>query len=554
MTPVDLPVPRVNVHNLETDGNETTWTVYKGTSVTPKDQIVALWNAIPVEEVVSETAGGNHKVTTGQTANVGTNGEGETFKLADLLTELGSTFDINSLIDNLGTGENATVTSDPISYTAYGHESGTITVTLKREVGTAAVTQHNAESVGSRVEKYSLTVTYQPYSENVRESKIATNQESGYTDNANHHNGQAGRGAEETGTMTSTNAHTINVFQKGVKVTKVDLTNPDKKLTGAVFELFRVDTSGDADVSAYNLPEGNYSKNGSDLAVNANGEIVINPVIPDVDTAVSGKTLYLPNITVGATENASHNTVFYLVEKTPPTDNGIQYSNMPGAIKLTMTLTENKGTNADAILYDWAQTAVITAEEYGNGAITYLISDGETNNIYAYRLKNGRPTDITLIKTDKKTHNSISGAKFRLIRESENVDLTKLTIMAITGGGTIIPEDYDLNGTPIKVVTVPEGGIKIAGLVDGAYTLYEVAAPAGYIITNQGKAFEAENGTIKNHTDEADGINFEVENEPGTALPNTGGPGTNLLYLLGSALIGLGSAGIIIKRRRREAA
>jgi LPXTG-motif cell wall-anchored protein len=176
-------------------------------------------------------------------------------------------------------------------------------------------------------------------------------------------------------------------------------------------------------------------------------------------------------------------------------------------------------------------------------------------------LKNGRPTDITLIKIDKVTKNSISGAKFSLLRGSENVDLTDsaLTITAINDGATVTPEDYDFNGTTIKVVTVPEGGIKIAGLVDGTYTLKEVTAPAGYIITDSGKTFKTENGAIKNtddtaHDDEATDIAFEVENEPGAALPNTGGPGTNLIYLFGLLLTSFAGTGILMKRRRRNAA
>ena len=42
---------------------------------------------------------------------------------------------------------------------------------------------------------------------------------------------------------------------------------------------------------------------------------------------------------------------------------------------------------------------------------------------------------------------------------------------------------------------------------------------------------------------------FKVENEPGAALPNTGGPGTRLFTILGSIMI-LG-AGVLLWRRRR---
>ena len=47
---------------------------------------------------------------------------------------------------------------------------------------------------------------------------------------------------------------------------------------------------------------------------------------------------------------------------------------------------------------------------------------------------------------------------------------------------------------------------------------------------------------------------YTVGNEPGKALPNTGGPGTAPFYLLGTMLIAFAGAGIIVMRRRRKAA
>ena len=44
---------------------------------------------------------------------------------------------------------------------------------------------------------------------------------------------------------------------------------------------------------------------------------------------------------------------------------------------------------------------------------------------------------------------------------------------------------------------------------------------------------------------------FRFGNEPGAALPNSGGPGSNLLYLLGSLMLALGSAGLVMRKRRR---
>ena len=197
----------------------------------------------------------------------------------------------------------------------------------------------------------------------------------------NHHNGSNGRGTEETGEIKSENIHTINVFQKGIKVTKVDATDNNQILPGAVFELFQVDSNGSVNGSDYGLPSGSYTKVGGDLTADSNGVITINPVIPDQDPSVTNKTLYEPNINVGETTETSHDTEFYLVEKTPPTKDGVTYAKMPGAIKFTMTLSEDKGNDSTATLYNWTQTAVISVQEHGNGTTEYLINDAANTTI-----------------------------------------------------------------------------------------------------------------------------------------------------------------------------
>lgn len=44
------------------------------------------------------------------------------------------------------------------------------------------------------------------------------------------------------------------------------------------------------------------------------------------------------------------------------------------------------------------------------------------------------------------------------------------------------------------------------------------------------------------------GNEFTIENEPGAALPNTGGPGTRLFTILGAVMICL--AGVLLWRRQ----
>ncbi len=95
----------------------------------------------------------------------------------------------------------------------------------------------------------------------------------------------------------------------------------------------------------------------------------------------------------------------------------------------------------------------------------------------------------------------------------------------------------------------------IGNLPDGKYQLIEDSAPSGYVIIKKEIDFEIKDGkligqnikdvlTLDNNT-----AMITIVNEPGAALPNTGGSGTRLYTILGSILI-LG-AGVLLWRRRR---
>ena len=100
----------------------------------------------------------------------------------------------------------------------------------------------------------------------------------------------------------------------------------------------------------------------------------------------------------------------------------------------------------------------------------------------------------------------------------------------------------------------------------GTYHLIETAAPAGYQlkskavevrVTAQGISYDE--GT--NQSQSGNGVSYDpaartftltVTNSTGYALPNTGGPGTNLLYLLGGMLVLLAGAALLIDRKRMK--
>ena len=118
------------------------------------------------------------------------------------------------------------------------------------------------------------------------------------------------------------------------------------------------------------------------------------------------------------------------------------------------------------------------------------------------------------------------------------------------------------------------GVIDISGFTYGTvYELKEMTPPDGYVIldgsvyfkvvSDNGKTYMRltdQNGTIL--TDEngspvldndsavisENALTISVKNEPGAALPNTGGTGTNIIYLFGIMLIALAGAGLMMKR------
>ena len=75
-----------------------------------------------------------------------------------------------------------------------------------------------------------------------------------------------------------------------------------------------------------------------------------------------------------------------------------------------------------------------------------------------------------------------------------------------------------------------------------------------FIITNGVLSGTDIEGIVKFEV--ADGSNLAlitVTNVRSAALPNTGGPGTDLFYLLGIMLTGLAGTGLVMKRRREAA-
>lgn len=122
---------------------------------------------------------------------------------------------------------------------------------------------------------------------------------------------------------------------------------------------------------------------------------------------------------------------------------------------------------------------------------------------------------------------------------------------AVTGAVTWVKDQKDAT----VVTTGTDGIAEFPGLENGRYLLREIAAPAGYnmltedvSVTVAGKTTEnAENKIV-----EANGsftVTTKVPNSTGIVLPETGGIGTTIFYVLGGVLIAVAAVLLITKKR-----
>lgn len=143
----------------------------------------------------------------------------------------------------------------------------------------------------------------------------------------------------------------------------------------------------------------------------------------------------------------------------------------------------------------------------------------------------------------------LANAKFELLDKDDNA------IKFSKNGNTY---KVDAEGTVTEIETDATGKFEIIGLDEGKYALHETKAPEGYnelandievtvtsTITDQKKYdtvvtytfTPAEDGTIK------------VENKTGSLLPETGGIGTTIFYVVGSILM-LAALVLLVSKKR----
>ena len=185
-----------------------------------------------------------------------------------------------------------------------------------------------------------------------------------------------------------------------------------------------------------------------------------------------------------------------------------------------------------------------------NAVIANQTNDNDTRLVYGDENKTEWITTKTktyefdLVKTDKDTAKVITGATFKLY--DAKTDGNEIPVVKVENGV------YRVAVSGETGVVIEAGSPTIKGLDGGTtYYLEEITAPKGFNKLAARFEFTIESAnkkaTIVENVHQGGGV--EVANQKGALLPETGGMGTTIFYILGAILV-IGVAVLLITRKR----
>jgi len=202
---------------------------------------------------------------------------------------------------------------------------------------------------------------------------------------------------------------------------------------------------------------------------------------------------------------------------------------------------------AEFQLVGQSTNVVITMTE----SFTAWVESTSTGDKY-WKLKNG-----TYTKDDPDTK---VGEDYKYDRDLYDLtagEFAKTTTVGTIGDGT--------TAVDIKAFVNEDGTLTFAGLADGDYTIKETTVPAGYNkaedisftishtsdLTAKTVTFASSNSAVV--LDATNGVfDVTIVNNSGSELPETGGIGTTIFYVVGAILV-VGAVVILVTRRRMRA-
>ena len=296
------------------------------------------------------------------------------------------------------------------------------------------------------------------------------------------------------------------------------------------------------------------------------------------DTMSSGLTSNVKaetDVTIKVNDNVDLSNTYYTVTATG------NIFNVTVDIKAAMDAGEIAATNALYVYY--AAKLNDTTKYYGTGWETnkaFLTYPNDPNSESTGKTPEAEvkvvtfPTSIS--KIDGKTNAPLTGAKFVLSTDPS------LKIADLNLNENFEPQTTDklialhsTNATAPYLVASPEmiaakdhityvieaGDTTIAGLGEKSYYLYEIKAPSGYnllpeatkftlhlraadISTAQGMPYLTLGESTVEHP-----LALTIANNAGATLPETGGIGTTLFYVIGALLV-VGAGVLLVTKKR----
>ncbi len=291
----------------------------------------------------------------------------------------------------------------------------------------------------------------------------------------------------------------------------------------------------------------------------------------DISDSMSAGLTFDKNVTI-TLAGETMSTDFYTLEYYDEDNDG----NTNNGFKLSFKMIEldNAGHYDKEIVVSYSATVnsnAITVIDENNATLVYTTDpDGgtsiltETEQVYSAK--------IVIDKYAAGSENNgtkLANAKFVLYKQDNGKKLYyKYTDTANSTADTVtwveIADSAALttaitNGTITEVTTDAQGAAEFGGLEAGTYYLQETAAPAGYNMLTDVVTVVIDKLTA-DELAEADPVavaasltaTAEVANNTGSKLPETGGMGTTIFYILGATLT-LGAAVRLITKKRMAA-
>lgn len=266
-------------------------------------------------------------------------------------------------------------------------------------------------------------------------------------------------------------------------------------------------------------------------------------------------------LTVTVNENTLDAANYQVAETTKPRGFTLTFNNNAegnASILKTgdvVTVTYYAQINENAKIADEANVNKAKVE-YGTNSHT----EYDKTETYVWKMNIVKYTMEQTTGSDQAKEKMLAGATFQLSRDAKGAQVIKLVKVDDTTYRLALPTETE--GVVDTITTGETGALVINGLADGTYYLTETKAPRGYNLLREpvnvtighkdanGKLTETSFVADQTETDTSGVV--KVENNAGAELPSTGGIGTTVFYVLGSAMA-LGAVILLVTKKRMAA-